>query len=260
MHTVCEEAQCPNIGECWQSKTATFLAMGDYCTRRCAFCSIKTGIPIKLDPNEPINIAKSINDLGIKYAVVTSVTRDDLQDGGAQHFADIINAIKTECDNVKVEILTPDFHYCQANIDVVLRAKPDVFAHNLEVVRRLHNAVKKPPANYDKSIEMLYYIKSSGFIAKSALIVGFGESDDDVVESMHDLADINLDILTIGQYLAPKGQQYKVDRYVTPAQFERYKIVGEQMGIKYIVSGPMVRSSYKAHESWRIIHNFYDKL
>ncbi len=253
MHTVCEEARCPNIGECWGSRTATFLAMGDTCTRRCAFCSIKSGVPSRLDGNEPGRIADSINEMGVKYAVITSVTRDDLQDGGAQHFAEIIRAIRRNCDGVRIEILTPDFHYDNKNIDIVLSEKPDVFAHNLEVVRRFHDTVKKKPADYDKSLSMLKYIKQNGCITKSAIIVGFGEDDDEVFESIEEFADIDLDILTIGQYLRPTEDQIPIHRFVTPAQFEKYKIIGEKIGIKYVVSGPMVRSSYKAYDGWKAV-------
>ena len=251
LYTVCEEARCPNIGECWKSKTATYLAMGDTCTRRCAFCSIKSGVPGRLDPQEPYRIAESINALGTKYAVITSVTRDDLRDGGAKHFADIIKTIKSECDDVRVEVLTPDFHYDCRNIDVVLEAKPDVFAHNLEVVRRFHGLIKKAPADYCKSLEMLGYIKDSGCVTKSALIVGFGERDDDVADALRDMADVGVDILTIGQYLPPSGEKLQAERFVTPDQFAQYKILGESYGIKYVVSGPLVRSSYKAYDAWR---------
>lgn len=251
--TVCEEALCPNIGECWREKTAAFLIMGEVCTRRCAFCNIAHGCPAKLDSLEPMNIAKSISELGIKYAVITSVTRDDLSDQGAGHFAEVVVAIRQNCPQTKIEILTPDFQGKNEAVEMIMSdAKPDVFAHNIEIVKRLHPIVKKLPSAYKTSMLFLKNIKKKypKMVVKTGLIVGVGETDDEIFETLDELASFNLDILTIGQYLAPSSAHFSVARYVTPEQFATYKSIGEILGIKRVVSGPLVRSSYKAQETF----------
>ena len=250
VHTVCEEALCPNIGECWKHKTATFLIMGDTCTRNCGFCGVKTGCPAPLDPAEPMNIANAVRELGIKYAVITSVTRDDLKDGGAEHFASVICAIKQEAPEAKIEILTPDFQGTVKLIKIVAAAAPDVFGHNIEIIKRFHNKVKKPPADYDISIKFLRDVKKyfPNMITKTGLIVGVGEKKEEVFELIDHMVTAKVDILTIGQYLTPSADHYPVMRYVTPEEFEEYKTIGEAKGIKSVLAGPLVRSSYKAGE------------
>ena len=252
IHTVCEESLCPNIGECWRNKTATFLIMGGICTRKCGFCNIKTGVPLALEPLEPKNIAKSIKELGIKYVVITSVTRDDLPDGGAKHFAEVIVEIREQNPDVKIEILTPDFQKNFDSIKVVAEAKPDVFGHNIEIVKRLHNKVKRAPADYNISVNILKWIKEQypDITTKTGMMVGVGEKIEEVFEVIKDLVDAKVDILTIGQYLTPSTDHYPVVRYVTPDEFEEFKRVGEELGIKSVISGPLVRSSYKAGEAF----------
>lgn len=250
VHTVCEEALCPNICECWKKKTATFLIMGDICTRKCGFCGVKTGFPNQLDSLEPINVAKTIMELGIEYAIITSVTRDDLPDGGAQHFADVVCAIKKTSPSVKIEILTSDFQGSVESIETVVKSSPDVFGHNIEIVRSLHKAVKKQPADYDVSLNFLIDIKkySKNIVTKTGLIVGAGENKEEVFQTIVDLVNAKVDILTIGQYLSPTKNHCSVVRYVTPDEFEEYKTFGEKMGITAVFAGPLVRSSYKANE------------
>lgn len=251
LHTVCEEALCPNIGECWKNKTATFLIMGDTCTRNCGFCNIKTGCPSKLDEQEPQKVAESIKELGIKYAVITCVTRDDLKDGGAEHFAKVIQAIKEVNPETKVEILISDLQGREQDIKTVIEAKPDVYGHNMEIVKRLHKTVKKPPASYDVSLGVLKKVKElePRMITKTGIMVGIGETKDEVFELINDVVDAKVDILTIGQYLSPTTSHYPIMRYVTPEEFAEYESYGESKGIK-MISGPLVRSSYKARATY----------
>jgi lipoic acid synthetase len=256
VNTVCEEAGCPNIGECWKSGTATFMILGDICTRNCSFCSVKNGRPLQVDKNEPANVLRSINDLGIRYAVITSVDRDDLLDSGSSHFADVVNEIKNEGSGILVEVLTPDFkRNMQDGIRTVLGASPDVFGHNIEIVRRLHRQIKRPPSNYDVSLNFLKTIKelSPASISKTGAMVGVGESKEEVFELIDDVANAGVDIMTIGQYLPPSSEHYKLDRYVEPSEFEEYKRYGESVGIKAFESGPFVRSSYRAFDSFKKI-------
>ena len=252
IHTVCEEALCPNISECWKAKTATFLIMGNICTRRCGFCKIENGCPKKLDALEPDNVAKSINDLGIKYAVITSVTRDDLDDCGASHFVNVIFSIRKNCPDTKIEILTPDFQGDINAIQKIMQHAPDVFAHNIEIVPRLHSVVKKLPSKYDVSMNFLKDIKKTypQMLVKTGLIVGVGETVEEMNSTIAELAKIKIDILTIGQYLAPSTSHFPVVDYVTPAQFDEYKKFGESCGIRCVLSAPLVRSSYKAKETF----------
>jgi lipoic acid synthetase len=254
VNTVCEEANCPNIGECWKSGTATFMILGDTCTRNCAFCNVKNGRPMPVDDGEPAKVAKSISDLGIRYAVITSVDRDDLVDSGSLHFANVITKIKE--NGILVEVLTPDFkRNMREGIMTVVNAHPDVFGHNIEIVRRLHRQIKKPPSNYDFSLDFLKSIKeiSTDSISKTGAMVGVGEYKEEVFELIDDVANAGVDILTIGQYLPPSGKHYQLDRYVEPSEFEEYKKYGESVGIKVVESGPFVRSSYHAFESFRKI-------
>lgn len=253
LHTVCEEALCPNIGECWKNKTATFLIMGDICTRNCGFCNIKTGCPTPLDEKEPENVAECVRALGLKYVVITCVTRDDLDDGGARHFAETINIIHNTCPDTKVEVLTSDFRGNMDSVQIVLDARPDVFGHNIEVTRRLHASVKKPPSGYETSLDVLKYVKeNSPILTKTGLIVGVGESVDEIHETIDDIVQAGVDIMTIGQYLTPSTSHYPISRFVTPEEFEGFKKFGEDKGLKCVISGPMVRSSYKANAAYSI--------
>ena len=256
VYTVCEEALCPNISECWKNKTATFLIMGDTCTRMCGFCNVKTGCPSKLDKKEPEEVAKSIQDLGIKYAVITCVTRDDLKDGGAYHFSKVIHKIKELNPETKVEILISDLQGNKNDIRTVVNAKPDVYGHNLEIVKRLHKNVKKPPADYDISINVLKKVKEidSNMITKTGIMVGVGETKSEVLELIDDVINAKVDILTIGQYLSPSTSHYPIVRYVTPEEFEEYKKYGESKGLQ-MISGPLVRSSYKARLTYNTLCN-----
>ena len=258
IHTVCEEALCPNIGECWGNKTATFLIMGDTCTRTCRFCNIKTGCPAKLDSDEPQKVAQSVKDLGTKYAVITTVTRDDLPDGGAQHFADVINAIRDINPSTKIEILPSDLRGNIESIKTIVNAKPNVYGHNLEIVKRLHADVKRPPADYNISINVLKRIKEldQNMITKTGIMVGVGETKEEVFELIDDAVSAKVDILTIGQYLTPSIDSYPIDRYVTPEEFLEYEEYGKSAGIK-ILAGPLVRSSYKAAETYFELCNQY---
>lgn len=249
IHTVCEEAMCPNIGECWKSKTATFLIMGDTCTRNCGFCNVKHGRPAPLDENEPLHIAQSVKKLGIKYAVITCVTRDDLKDGGAQHFASVINAVREINPETKIEILTSDLRGNLDAIKEIVEARPDVFGHNLEIVRKYHKQVKRLPADYDISLNFLKSIKAIDptMISKTGIMVGVGESKEDVFGLIDDVVDAEVDILTIGQYLPPSTSHYPIARYVTPEEFAEYAEYGKAKGVE-VISGALVRSSYKARE------------
>lgn len=250
--TVCEEALCPNIGECWKHRTATFMIMGYICTRNCGFCGIKSGTPRPLDPEEPTKVAMAVKNLGLKYAVITTVSRDDIEDGGASHFAAVIKKINELTPETKVEILAPDFRGNEQYIKIVSNAKPDVYGHNIEVVRRLHKAVKKPPSDYDISIETLKIIKklNKNMISKSGMMVGVGETFDEVMETLEDLRSANVDVVTLGQYISPSASHYPIVKYVTPDEFAEYRKRGLEMGFKEVLSGPLVRSSYKAGETF----------
>ena len=251
---------CPNIGECWKHKTATFLIMGNTCTRNCGFCNIQNGKPNPIDANEHEKIAISIKQLGIKYAVITCVTRDDLKDGGAQHFVDVINAIRAINPDTKIEILTSDLRGNKNDIQTIVGAKPNVFGHNIEIVKAYHKIVKRPPADYDISLNFLKNIKSldSKMITKTGIMVGVGETKEDVFELIDDVCDANVDILTIGQYLPPSPKHYPIQRYVTPAEFLEYAEYGKSKGI-HIISGALVRSSYKAFETYNTVCSLYFK-
>jgi lipoic acid synthetase len=255
LRTVCEDASCPNLSECWKNKTATFLIMGEFCTRNCGFCNIKNGKPALLDTNEPERIAQAVSALDLRYVVLTSVTRDDLSDDGALHFAKVINAIHNLNCGISVEILTPDFQKCMNSaIATILASKPVVFAHNLEIVRKFHHIVKKKPSNYETSLNFLKKLQGR-VTTKTGIMIGIGESKRDVFECIDDVANIGVDIMTIGQYLCPSKDHHPVDRYVSPDEFDEYKNYGEQKGIKLMYSGPLIRSSYKARESFQLLCN-----
>lgn len=249
LHTVCEEAQCPNIGECWGGGTATFMVMGGTCTRGCRFCAVDTSRrPAPLDPAEPENIAAAIHEMELDYVVVTSVNRDDLPDEGAGHFAACIRAIRARAPGTMVEVLTPDFDGKPELVDVVLDAKPDVFAHNVETVPRLQRPVRDPRASWEQSMGVLAHAKARGAWTKTSLQVGHGEEEGEILDAMRRLRDIDVDFLTIGQYLRPSMDHLPVQAFVTPETFARWAEEGKAMGFRFVASGPLVRSSYKAGE------------
>ncbi len=248
LHTVCEEASCPNLGECFGGGTATFMIMGDICTRRCPFCDVAHGRPNLLDPNEPKNLADAIADMGLKYVVITSVDRDDLRDGGAQHFADCIQSTRAGSPTIQIETLVPDFRgRMEIALDILTETPPDVFNHNLETVPRLY-AKARPGADYQWSLTLLkeYKARNPEVTTKSGIMVGLGEEIHEVEAVMQDLRDHNVDMLTLGQYLAPSKDHLPVARFVTPKEFQRLDALGREMGFKHVASAPLVRSSYHA--------------
>ncbi|MGE0152988.1 MAG: lipoyl synthase [Reyranellaceae bacterium] len=252
LNTVCEEAACPNIGECWKQKHATFMIMGDTCTRACAFCNVKTGLPGALNPHEPMNVAEAVGKLGLRHVVITSVDRDDLKDGGADHFAAVIAALRLLAPGTTVEILTPDFLRKPGAVETVARAKPDVFNHNLETVPRLYPTIR-PGARYFTSLRLLQNVKEvdPALFTKSGIMVGLGESREEVHQVMDDLRAADVDFLTIGQYLQPTPKHAPVDRFVTPAEFESYAAVARAKGFLMVSASPMTRSSYHAGEDFQ---------
>ena len=247
LHTVCEEAACPNIFECWEDREATFLILGDRCTRRCGFCDVMTAKPFDVDPGEPARVADAVRAMGLRYVVVTGVARDDLPDGGAHAWAATIRAIREAVPGCRVEVLPSDLKGGERDIATVVGAEPDVFAHNLETIRRLHPRIR-PAFGYDRSLEVLRIAKSvrPGQVVKSNLILGMGEAAGEVPQAMRDLAGAGCDILTMGQYLQPSKHHLPVDRWVTPEEFGEHKRLGESLGIAHIEAGPLVRSSYHA--------------
>ena len=251
LHTVCEEAACPNIGECWAKRHATMMIMGDVCTRACAFCNVATGRPAPLDPMEPVNVALAVAQLGLEHVVVTSVDRDDLADGGADHFARVISAIRQGSPDTTVEVLTPDFKDRDGAIETVTVARPDVFNHNLETVPRLYPAIR-PGARYFTSLELLHRVKriDSSIFTKSGLMVGLGETREEVGQVMDDLRAADVDFLTIGQYLQPTRKHAPVDRFVTPQEFGEYAALARGKGFLLVASTPLTRSSYHAGEDF----------
>lgn len=248
LHTVCEEARCPNRPECWSEGTATFMVLGKNCSRNCGFCSVTHGFVHPLDPLEPISVAAAIREMGLKYAVITSVDRDDLPDQGAAHFASVIREVKKT--GAKVEVLIPDFRGNKDCLDAIMREEPVVIAHNVETVRRLTPHVRDHRANYDQSLGVLRYISSSGFTTKSSIMLGLGEKDEEVVETMNDMRTAGVNILTVGQYLRPSKLQLPVVEYSSMGRFEKLKEAGYEMGFQFVASGPLVRTSYKAAEAW----------
>ena len=252
LNTVCEEAMCPNISECWSSGTATFMLMGSVCTRACRFCSVDTGNPKGwLDQEEPLKTAKAVRTMGLKYVVLTSVNRDDLEDGGAEHYAQTVQAIKDLNPNTAVEALTPDFKGIKSSIDTIVNSGIEVFAQNLETVKRLTHPVRDPRAGYQQTLDVLYESKkiNKEVLTKTSLILGLGETDEEIEQAMDDLIDHKVDILTLGQYLRPTLNHLPVERWVTPEEFEKYREIGISKGFLEVVSGPMVRSSYRAEQA-----------
>ena len=247
LHTVCESARCPNMAECWARRTATFLILGDICTRSCRFCAVKTGRPTGLDQMEPFRVADAVKQLGLRHAVITSVNRDDLDDGGAAVFAETVRQIRKKSPGCRVEVLIPDFKGDPTALSILLKARPDILNHNVETVPRLYRTVR-PQAKYERSLWVLEESKRQGLVTKSGLMVGLGETRDEILAVMRDLRGVDCDILTIGQYLQPTKEHLPVDRYVHPDEFAFYKKEGLKMGFRFVESGPLVRSSYHADE------------
>ncbi|MBB4094701.1 lipoyl synthase [Ochrobactrum pecoris] len=249
--TVCEEAGCPNIGECWEKKHATFMIMGEICTRACAFCNVSTGIPTALDPNEPENVAKAVKQMGLTHVVITSVDRDDLADGGAQHFAEVIQAIREATPATTIEILTPDFLRKEGALEVVVKARPDVFNHNLETVPSRYLKVR-PGARYFHSIRLLQRVKELDptIFTKSGIMVGLGEERNEILQLMDDLRSADVDFMTIGQYLQPTRKHHPVIRFVTPDEFKSFETIGRTKGFLLVASSPLTRSSHHAGDDF----------
>ncbi|MBI3013920.1 MAG: lipoyl synthase [Candidatus Tectomicrobia bacterium] len=249
LHTICEEARCPNLGECWSRGTATFLILNEICTRSCGFCAVKTGKPLPLDPTEPARVAESVRRMRLRFAVVTSVNRDDLPDGGARAFAETIRKIREVNPGCGVEVLIPDFRGSWEALRLVLEARPDVLGHNTETVPRLYRKAR-PSAKYERSLELLRQVKlfDPSQTSKSGIMLGLGETKEEVLAVMTDLHGVECDVLTVGQYLQPAREKLPVVRFVPPEEFNELKIAGEEMGFKRVVAGPLVRSSYHAEE------------
>jgi lipoyl synthase len=252
LHTVCEEARCPNIAECWNHRTATFMILGDTCTRSCGFCNVKVGIPNELDLREPLRVADSVKELNLRHVVITSVNRDELKDGGASIFAETVRLIKEDMPDTTVEILIPDFRGVEEAFEVIMKNPPDILNHNLETVNRLYHVVR-PQAKYERSLELITWFKDKGLKTKSGIMVGIGERTEEVLDLMDDLVSAGCDILTIGQYLQPTKLHLPVDRFVSPEEFRMYKTEGLKKGFRIVESSPLVRSSYHADEQARAV-------
>jgi len=258
LHTVCEEARCPNIGECWERKTATFMILGDTCTRACTYCAVNTGTPNGLDLEEPIRLAQTVESMLLNYVVITSVNRDDLPDGGAFIFSQCIKQIKKRLPECKVEVLTPDFEGNFESLATVVNAGPQTFNHNIETVRRIFPRVRAK-GNYDLSLEVLRNVKqiSGSMVTKSGIMVGLGETMDEITQTMKDLRDSDVDLLTVGQYLRPSEKHAPISKWYTPDEFKNIEVSGLELGFKHVASGPLVRSSYHAdeqHEAASLVH------
>jgi len=253
LHTVCQEASCPNQGECWSNGTVTIMILGDTCTRACGFCNVKTGKPLPPDPEEPMRVAESLALMQLTHVVITCVDRDDLPDGGAAHWAKTIRKCHHLCPDMSVEALIGDHKGIADDLDTIIAAQPEILSHNLETVVRMHPAVR-PQADYQRSLDVLAHIKSAGLVTKTSIMVGIGENDKEVLQLMDDLREAaDIDILTIGQYLQPLRNHLPVDRWVSPEQFDRYRQEGLQRGFRVVESGPLVRSSYHAEKQARLL-------
>lgn len=247
LHTICTSGKCPNMGECWAAGTATFMILGNICTRSCRFCNVETGRPLPPDDEEPLKLARAIQLLKLKHAVITSVDRDDLPDRGASHWAKSIMKVKELNTNTTIETLVPDFDAQHELLDIVAASKPNIISHNLETVERLTKQVRSK-AKYDTSLETLRYLQTKGITTKSGIMLGLGETHDEILKTMDDLLKVNCKIMTIGQYLRPSVQNLPVTRYVTPKEFDELKQIGLQKGFNFVESGPLVRSSYHAEK------------
>lgn len=247
LHTICSSGMCPNRGECWGAGTATFMIGGNICTRNCRFCNVNSGRPLPLDKKEITDIVESVKSLKLKHVVITSVDRDDLEDCGANHWAEMIRALHKECPGVTMEVLIPDFKGRKDLLDLIIAEQPDIISHNLETVRRLTPDVRTY-ATYSNSLEVLRYLAEKGVKTKSGIMLGLGETDEEIMETMDDLLAIGCSIMTIGQYLQPTKDHYEVKEYIHPDTFKRYETIGKKKGFRHIESGPMVRSSYHAEK------------
>ncbi len=250
LHTVCEEASCPNVSECWGVGTATIMIMGDVCSRGCKFCNVETGKPFELDSEEPQHVAKAIKDWNLRYVVITSVCRDDLPDEGSEHFARTIQCIKSECPNTVVESLIPDFSGNGKFIETIVKVKPNVIGHNVETVKRLSPSIRDLRANYKQSLKVLKYVKEldSNIFTKSSLMLGLGESEEEILQTAQELRDVDVDIITLGQYLQPSLSHLPVKEFVTPEKFYQLKLDLKKLGFLHVESGPFVRSSFRASD------------
>jgi lipoyl synthase len=247
LHTICESGNCPNMGECWGEGTATFMILGNVCTRSCGFCAVATGKPELADPMEPARVARSIQLMKVKHAVITSVDRDDMPDGGSEIWLETVRAVRRISPGTTMETLIPDFAGKWENLSRIVQAAPEIVSHNLETVRRLTKQVRIQ-AKYDRSLEVLLRLKQAGMRTKSGLMLGLGETEEEVVETMQDLISVGVDILTLGQYLQPTPKHLPVQSFITPEKFLEYKTIGLEMGFRYVESGPLVRSSYHAEK------------
>ena len=247
LHTICESGSCPNMGECWGEGTATFMILGNICTRSCGFCAVQTGRPEAVDEFEPGRVANSVKIMGVKHAVITSVDRDDLKDGGSSIWVQTVKAIRVQSPQTTMETLIPDFAGKWENLQRIIEVAPEIVSHNLETVRRLTKEVRIQ-AKYDRSLELLFRLKKGGLRTKSGVMLGLGETPEEVIETMEDLVNVQVDVLTLGQYLQPTSKHLPVQEFITPAQFAYYKELGLKMGFKYVESGPLVRSSYHAEK------------
>ena len=250
LHTVCEEASCPNVSECWGVGTATIMIMGDVCSRGCKFCNVETGKPFELDSEEPQHVAEAIKEWSLRYVVITSVCRDDLPDEGSEHFARTIQCIKSECPNTVVESLIPDFSGNEKFIETIVKAKPNVIGHNVETVKRLSSSIRDLRANYKQSLKVLKYVKEldSNIFTKSSLMLGLGESEEEILQTVQELRDVDVDIITLGQYLQPTLSHLSVKEFVTPEKFYQLKLDLKKFGFLHVESGPFVRSSFRASD------------
>jgi len=247
LHTICESGNCPNMGECWGEGTATFMILGNICTRSCGFCAVATGKPLEADPFEPARVANSVKLMGVKHAVITSVDRDDLADGGSEIWVKTVELVRAKSPGTTMETLIPDFAGNWENLQRIIDVAPDIVSHNLETVRRLTKQVRIQ-AKYDRSLEVLFRLKKGGMRTKSGVMLGLGETRDEVIETMEDLRSVQVDILTLGQYLQPTRKHLPVQDFVTPEQFKEYEELGLKMGFRFVESGPLVRSSYHAEK------------
>ena len=247
LHTICESGSCPNMGECWGEGTATFMILGNICTRSCGFCAVKTGRPDEVDEFEPGKVAHSVKTMGVKHAVITSVDRDDLKDGGAGIWVQTVNAIRHQSPGTTMETLIPDFAGKWENLQQIIDLAPEIVSHNLETVRRLTKQVRIQ-AKYDRSLEVLFRLKKGGMRTKSGVMLGLGETDEEIIETMQDLRAVGVDILTLGQYLQPTPKHLPIVEFVPPERFEKYDKLGLEMGFRFVESGPLVRSSYHAEK------------
>ena len=247
LHTICESGNCPNMGECWGEGTATFMILGNICTRSCGFCAVATGKPLEADPFEPARVANSVKLMGVKHAVITSVDRDDLTDGGSEIWVKTVDLVRAKSPGTTMETLIPDFAGNWDNLQRIIDVAPDIVSHNLETVRRLTKQVRIQ-AKYDRSLEVLFRLKKGGMRTKSGVMLGLGETKEEVLETMEDLRSVQVDILTLGQYLQPTRKHLPVQEFVTPEQFKEYEDIGLKMGFRFVESGPLVRSSYHAEK------------